>query len=84
MVRRRFRVGDKVKIIGIPPMSFAPGVKDELGSEKLFKSMPGKIYTVRGFNKYGHIELRPTRSDFVWIEPELLKLSAARSTKRKR
>jgi hypothetical protein len=84
MARRRFRLGDKVKVIGIPPMSFAPGVKDDLGTERLFKSMLGKIYTVRGFDKYGHIEIRPTRSDFVWIEPELLKLRTARSTKRNR
>jgi hypothetical protein len=84
MATRRFRVGDKVKVVGIPPISFAPGVKDELGSEKLFKNMLGKIYTVRGFDKYGHIELRPKRSDLVWIEPEFLKIRASRSLKRKR
>jgi len=84
MATRRFRVGDKIKVVGIPPMSFAPGVKDELGSEKLFKSMLEKIYTVRGFDKYGHIELRPKLSDLVWIEPEFVKLHASRPVKRKR
>jgi hypothetical protein len=84
MARKRFRVGDKVKVAGMAPMSFAPGVKDESGTEKLFKSMLGKVYAVRGFDKCGNVELRPKRLDFVWIEPEFLKLRAARSTKRKR
>lgn len=47
MAKSRFRVGDKVKLIGMPPLRFAPGVKDELGTKKLFKSMLGKVYTVR-------------------------------------
>jgi hypothetical protein len=84
MARRGFRIGDKVRVVGTPPMLFAPGAKDELGTKRVFKSMLGKIYTVRGFDKYGHIELRPKRWDFVWIEPEFLKLRASRSTKRKR
>jgi hypothetical protein len=33
------------------PVTFPPGIKDELGTEKLFKSMLGKVYTVRGFDK---------------------------------
>lgn len=71
---RKFRIGDKVKVVGMPPLTFAPGVKDELGTEKLFKSMLGKVYTVRGFDKYGNVELRPKRLDTVWVEPEFLKL----------
>lgn len=43
----RFQVGDKVKVVGMSPVTFPPGVKDELGTEKLFKSMLGKVYTVR-------------------------------------
>ena len=31
---------------------FPPGVRDELGTKKLFRSMLGKAYTVRGFDKY--------------------------------
>jgi hypothetical protein len=84
MAPRRFRVGDKVKVVGMPPMSFAPGLKDELGTEKLFKGMLGNVYTVRGFDKYANLELRPKRSDVVWIEPEFLRIRAARSKKRKR
>jgi hypothetical protein len=41
-MNKKFRVGDKVKVVGMSPVTFAPGVKDELGTEKLFKSMLGK------------------------------------------
>jgi hypothetical protein len=41
-MRRKFRVGDKAKVVGMSPVTFAPGVKDELGTEKLFKSMLGR------------------------------------------
>jgi hypothetical protein len=64
-------------------MTFAPGVKDELGTERLFKSMLGKVYTVRGFDKYGHIELVPKRLNTVWIEPEFLKLRARKPKTRR-
>jgi hypothetical protein len=60
MAKTKFRVGDKVKVVGISPVTFAPGVKDELGIKKLFKSMIGKLYIVRGFDKYGNVELEPT------------------------
>lgn len=76
MRKTNFRVGDKVRVVGIPKITFAPGVKDEMGTEKLFKSMLGRVYTVRGFDKYGHIELEPKRLNTVWIEPEFLKLRA--------
>jgi hypothetical protein len=73
---RKFRIGDRVKVIGMSPVTFAPGIKDELGTKKLFKSMLGKVYTVQGFDKYGYVELRPKRWDTVWVEPEFLKLRA--------
>lgn len=72
----KFRIGDKVKVVGMSPVKFAPGVKDELGTEKLFKSMLGKVYTVRGFDRYGNVELQPKRLNTVWVEPEFLKLRA--------
>ena len=31
--------------------TFAPGMKDVTGAEKLFKSMIGKVYTVHGFDR---------------------------------
>ena len=74
MGKRKFQVGDRVRVVGIPKISFTPAVKDELGTEKLFQSMLGKVYTVRGFDKIGNIELEPKRWNTVWIEPEFLKL----------
>jgi hypothetical protein len=43
--------------------------------------MLGSVYTVRGFDKYGNVELEPKRFNTVWIEPEFLKLRAKRKTK---
>jgi len=82
-MHKEFRIGDKVKVVGMSPVTFAPGAKDELGTEKLFKSMLGKVYTVRGFDRYGYVELQPKRLDTVWVEPEFLKLRARKSNKRK-
>jgi len=78
MTRHKFRIGDRVTVIGIPPITFPPGVSDELGTVKLFRSMIWKVYTVQGFNKLGHVELWPTRLNSVWIEPHFLKLRARR------
>jgi len=83
MAKSKFRIGDKVKVVGMSPVTYPPGVKDELGTEKLFKSMLGKVYTVRGFDKYGNVELVPKRLNFVWVEPEFLKLVASKPNKRK-
>ena len=83
MTKGKFRVGDKVKVIGMPPITFPPGVKDELGTKKLFKSMVAKVYTVRGFDEIGNVELRPKRLDTVWIEPEFLTLRARKAKKNK-
>jgi hypothetical protein len=82
MGKRKFQAGDRVTVIGLPTINFAPGVKDELGTEELFRSMLGKVYTVRGFDRYGHVELQPKRLSIVWIEPELLKLRERKSRNR--
>jgi hypothetical protein len=79
MGKSRFKVGDKVKVIGLPTANYAPGVKDELGTEDLFRSMLGKIYTVRSFDKYRYIRLHPTRRDWIWIAPTFLKLRARKA-----
>ena len=83
MAKSKFRIGDKVKVVGMSPVTFPPGVKDELGTEKLFKKMLGKVYTVRGFDKYGNVELEPKRLNTVWVEPEFLKLRARKTNTRK-
>ena len=79
MVKRKLHVSDKVKGMGMSKITFAPGVKDEightkLGTEDLFKSMIGKGYTVKGFDEYGYVELYPKRTRWVWVEPEFLRL----------
>jgi hypothetical protein len=76
MQKQTIRLGDKVMVIGLSTVTYPPGVKDELGTEQLFRSMLGKVYTVEGFDWYGNIELHPTRRDAVWIEPKVLKLRA--------
>lgn len=83
MTKAKFRVGDKVKVIGMAPIKFPPGMRDKMGTKKLFKSMLDRVYTVRGFDKLGNVELEPKRLNTVWIEPEFLKLRA-RSTKKRR
>jgi hypothetical protein len=82
MPKHKFQIGDKVRVIGMSPVTFPPGVKDELGTEKLFKNMLGKVYTVRGFDRYRNVELRPKRLDTVWVEPEFLKLRARKRKSR--
>jgi hypothetical protein len=74
MAKGKFHVGDKVKVVGMSNIIFAPGVKDELGTEGLFKSMIGKGYTVKGFDEYGYLELYPKRTSWVWVEPEFLRV----------
>ena len=77
MGKRPFKIGHKVRMNRLPVITFAPGVKDELGTAKLFRYMLGKVYTVRGYDKYGFVELEPRRlQDTVWIEPDFLKLRA--------
>ena len=76
MRKRKFRIGDKVLVIALPRDNYAPGVKDELGTEKLLQSMLGKVYAITGFGKYDLVELQPTRRDTIWIEPKFLKLHA--------
>lgn len=73
MAKIRFQVGDKVKVVGMSPVTFP-----ELGTEKLFKSMLGKVYAVRGFDRYGNLESQPKRLNVVWVEPKFLKLRAGK------
>jgi hypothetical protein len=74
---RKLKIGDTIEVIGHRPATYAPGVKDELGTEKLFESLVGRRFKIRGFDQYGHIELRPTRKDTVWIETDLVNLVGA-------
>jgi hypothetical protein len=72
MPRKKFKVGDKIRVIGYRPGVYPPGVEDDMGTEELFQRMVGRRYTIRGFDDYGHIELQPKRLHTVWIEPDLV------------
>jgi hypothetical protein len=74
MARKRLKIGDTIRVIAYRPGKYAPGVTDEMRTEKLFKSLVGRNYKVRGFDDYGNIELRPKRLHTVWIEPDLVEL----------
>ena len=79
MKKKPFKVGERVRVIGMQVAKYAPGVKDELGTEKLFRYMLGKVYTVKGYDEYGFVELEPRpRRDTVWIHPEFLQPRARR------
>jgi hypothetical protein len=72
------RVGDTVTVVAYTPAKYAPGQKDELGTERLFKSLVGRTLRVFGKDRYGHLELRPTRHDTVWIAQKDVKLRRRR------
>jgi len=72
--KRKLKVGDTIRVTGYRPGKYAPGAVDDMGTEELFKSLVGRRYTVRGFDRYGHIELRPKPRDTVWVEADLVEL----------
>jgi hypothetical protein len=78
MPRRKFKIGDKVVVTGSPKITFPTGFKDEIGTKRLFRDMVGRVYTVKGFDRLGNVELWPKRLNSVWIEPEFLKLRSRR------
>ena len=68
---RQFQVGDKVKVLAIPPgLDDAAGI----GTPEVFQRALGKTFRVAGFGEYGHLELVVSRSDTIWIEPEFVKV----------
>jgi hypothetical protein len=74
MAKRKLKIGDKIRVTGYRPGTYAPGVEDEMGTENLFQSLVGRRYTIRGFDDYGNVELRPKPCETVWIEPDLVAL----------
>jgi hypothetical protein len=71
---KKFKLGDRIRVIGYRPGAYPPGVEDDIGTEALFKSLVGRSYTIRGFDEYGHIELHPKHNHVVWIETGLVEL----------
>jgi hypothetical protein len=74
MARKNLKVGDTIKVTGYRPGKYPSGVTDEMGTERLFKSLVGRRYTIKGFDDYGNVELQPKRLHTVWIEPDLVEL----------
>jgi hypothetical protein len=74
------RVGDTVRVVAYTPGRYRPGVRDELGTERLFKGLVGRTFRVFGVDRYGHVELRPTRKDTVWIRQKDVELERKRRT----
>jgi hypothetical protein len=50
------------------------GLTDAAGIDTpgVFKRSLGKTFRVEGFDEYGHLELRVTKLDTIWIEPEFV------------
>lgn len=81
MAKQTFTVGDFLVVTHYTPIRYASGVKDELGTEALFRRMVGRRYKIMGFDEHGHIELHPTRRDQIWIKSSDVKLALKRKNK---
>lgn len=64
MPERKLRIGDKIRVTGYRPGKYPAGVVDDMGTEALFQSLVGRRYTVRGFDEYGNVEIRPVSDQF--------------------
>lgn len=71
----KFKIGDTIRVVGYRPGKYPAGTKDKMGTEKLFKSMVGRSYKIKGFDQYGNIELELKRCQTVWIEPDIVELA---------
>jgi len=83
-----FKIGDRVRIIDIPEDTKDPKTDlksneaREMRTAELFRFCLGCEFTVYGFGRYGHVELRVGKnrevrkkfgwSDTIWIEPKFL------------
>jgi hypothetical protein len=84
-----FKIGDRVLVIDIPEdtkdrkADLKSAEAREMRTAELFRFSLGKRFTVYGFGRYGHVELRvgqnrEVRNKFgwshtIWIEPVFLK-----------
>jgi hypothetical protein len=68
-MKDRFRVGDWVKVVGIPS-----DLKDPagIGTPKVFERAKGRTFRIEGFDPYGKIELVVTKRHTIWIEPDFV------------
>jgi hypothetical protein len=67
--RLPYKIGEKVKVVQIPKELHDAA---KIGTPALFRRILGKTFSVEGFDRYGHVELKATKRDSIWIEPEFL------------
>jgi hypothetical protein len=93
------KIGDRVQIIDIseylkdPNYDFKDEGYQEMRTAELFRFCIGREFTIRGFDKYGHVEIdasanRSVKKEFgkyhtIWSEPEFVKLVGSTKKKRK-
>ena len=82
MLERRFKIGDIVEVTHYTPVQYPPGMKDEIRTEDLLRGMVGKRYRVMGLDDHGHLELHPSRSHWIWINADDVKLVPKRKRAR--
>ena len=91
-LRHGFRIGDRVLVADIPSDLKDPKYKDdpEMRTGELFRFCLKRTFLVRGFDRYGFIELRVDDDPVVkrkfglnsiWLEPKFLVL-VSNSTRR--
>ena len=82
-LRSTFRIGDVVRVVRVPA-----AVNDSpRETRSVFKKAVGKTFVVRGFGRYGHLELdvsKIRRLDTIWIEPDCVQLFRRRPKRRAR
>jgi hypothetical protein len=76
------KVGDKVRLIGIPPL---PHHDENMQTRTLFEKCLGQTFTIAGFKTVeglpyelvqldvGHILGKASYLETIWVEPEYLK-----------
>jgi hypothetical protein len=80
---RKLKIGDRVRIVDIPPGFRDPNydLKDGMRTAELFRFCLGREFAIQAFDHYGHAELsvdkdRSVRKQFglntIWIEPGFL------------
>jgi hypothetical protein len=81
MKSHRFKIGERVKLMRIPPQVRRD--KQRFPETFLiFRAALGNVFQVRGFDEYSHVELwlqedgaedKKGVAHSVWVEPEFLK-----------
>ena len=78
MKKTRYKIGDFITIVKIPP-----GLKNdsEMKTKMVFELCLGKTYAIRGFDQFGHLEIDVGKDvdeivggymNTIWIEPEFV------------